>query len=28
MAKGNSLDLDGVLVEFYTFFYEMISLQW
>lgn len=28
MAKGNSLDLDGVVVEFYTFFYEMISLQW
>lgn len=28
MAKGNSLDLDGVVVEFYIFFYEMISLQW
>ncbi len=26
MAKGNSLDLDGVVAEFYTFFYEMISL--
>ncbi len=26
MAKGNSLNLDGVVVEFYTFFYEMISL--
>jgi hypothetical protein len=26
MAKLNSLDLNGVVVEFYTFFYEMISL--
>jgi len=26
MAKRNSLDLNGVVVEYYTFFYEMIFL--